>query len=55
MAKYILKRAILGGEKPQQAGEVIELTEEQAAHPLYRERVQPLSAEAEPEAPKAKK
>lgn len=39
MAKYQLIRAIAGGDKPAVVGELIELTEEQAAHPLYANRV----------------
>lgn len=49
MAKYVLTRTILGGEKPQQKGEVIELTDEQAAHPFYSNRVQPVHVAQEQE------
>lgn len=39
MAKYQLIRAVRGGDKPAKVGEIIELTEEQAQHPLYANRV----------------
>ena len=42
MAKYVLTRPIRGGKETQPVGAIVDLTDEQAAHPLYRERVQPV-------------
>lgn len=39
MAKYVLKCAILGGQNAPKKGELIELTDEQAAHPFYASRI----------------
>lgn len=47
MAKYVLKCDIIGGGAK---GSLIELTDEQAAHPLYSDRITPTTVvEAEPE------
>lgn len=52
MAKYVLKCDILGGgDKVLKKGSLIELTDEQAEHPLYSNRIDPTRVvEDEPEA-----
>lgn len=56
MAKYILTSRVFGKEV-MQAGDAIELTAEQAAHPFYRTRVRKADTAVtlEPATPKSAK